>query len=182
MAKAYISKGMTAFYKNMTPADMETLTALGGLTTTEDKGFALPKIQEIGELGIRSASSTYDKIEVTTLEDDRHVYVNGLMAEGETNELTIKFLYDAKYFKFFQTALELEQAKITSSTDYAAQWKIEVPLSETILTGDGSKVGGVFTINGNIASVVLDSVTVNNALTMTITLTVIDIDYETKIN
>lgn len=180
MAKAYISKGMTAFYKNMTPADMQTLTALGGLTTTEDKGFALPKIQEIGELGVRSASSTYDKIEVTTLEDDRHVYVNGLMAESETNELTIKFLYDAKYFKFFQTALQLEEAKITSSTDYAAQWTIEVPASETILAGDGTKVGGTFTINGNIASVVLDNVTVNNALTMTITLTVIDIDYATK--
>lgn len=179
MAKAYISKGMTAFYKNITPADMETLNALGGLTLSQDKGFALPKIQEIGELGIRSASSTYDKIEVTTLEDERHVYVNGLMAESETNELTLKFLYDAKYFKFFQTALELEEAKLTSSTDYAAEWQIEVPLSETILADDGSRIGGVFTINGNIASVVLDSVTVNNALTMTITLTVIDIDYET---
>lgn len=176
---AYITQGISAFYMNTTPANNETLSALGGFTLTEDKGFALPKVQEIGELGIQSAASTYDKIEITTLEDDRHVYANGLMADSENNELTLKFLYDAKYFKFFQTALDLESAVLTNSTEFAGRWQIDIPLAESFIAGDGSRIGGSFMIEGNISKVALDSVTVNNALTMTITLTVIDIDYET---
>lgn len=177
---AYITKGISAYYMNTTPANNETLSALGGFTLTEDKGFALPKVQEIGELGIQSAASTYDQIEVTTLEDEKHVYVNGLQADSEGNELTLKFLYDAKYFKFFQTALDLEAASLTSSTSFAGKWQIHIPLAESFIAGDGSKIGGAFMLNANITKVALDSVATNAALTMTITLKVIDIDYETK--
>lgn len=117
MAEAVISKGITLAYG-------ETV---------------LTNLMEIPELG-----GEQEKIEVTTLADAAHMYVDGLLNYGES--LAFKFLYEKEQFSDLN-ALEGSQV-----------WKVTLP-------------DGAICSFGGTASVKLDGVGVNAAVTYTLNIT-----------
>lgn len=117
---AVISKGITLSYKNGTTTDFVELTNL----------------QEIPELG-----GDTEAIEVTTLADGAHMYVDGIKNYGDS--LAFKFLYEDTQF----TTL--------NGLAGASEWKVALPDGTTCSFGGTS-------------SVKLDGVGVNAALTYTL--------------
>lgn len=105
-------------------------------TTTEEQFTALTNLQEIPDLGGES-----EAIEVTTLSDAAHMYIDGLLSYGDS--LEFKFLYEKTQFTTLQ-GIKDEQ-----------KWKVELP--------DGTAC----TFNGT-GSVRLDGVGVNSAITYTL--------------
>lgn len=100
----------------------------------------LTNLQEIPDLG-----GSADSVEVTTLDDAAHMYINGLKDYGDS--LDFVFLYDKTQFSALQA--------ITS-----AEWKVTLPDGTTATT---------CTFSGE-ASVKLDSVGVNAAMTYTLSI------------
>lgn len=124
---AILSKGITLSYKVGEAAEYTILTNL----------------QEIPELG---NSATRERVDVTTLDDDRRKSIAGLQEEGET-ELTFKFLHEKEQFE-----------TLIAFTD-SMGWKVTLP--------DGITC----TFNGT-PSVRLDGAGVNAALTYTLGISV----------
>lgn len=140
--------------------------AFKGLNT----GYILPGLQEIGEVVISGkTSSGFDQIEVTTLSDVRHVYVDGLIANDSNsdNALSLKFLYDPDLFKCFKLAMDQEGNELDPLFGVPGKYHIHIP------------EGGKFTIDGTISSLNMGSVSTNSALTFTVNLAVsnIALDY-----
>ena len=130
----------------------------------ETYGTELPGLQEIGELSTFGGGFTRDKIEITTLADDRHVYTNGLIAESDYAGITFKFLFDAalfKWFKEFQDHIETMANSEGAPATRAEQnnWFVVLP--------DGT----AFNMKADITDAKLDGAGVGAALTMTVTLT-----------
>lgn len=95
----------------------------------------LTNLQEIPELG-----GTAESIEITTLADAAHMYVDGILNYGDS--LAFKFLYEKEQFTELQGTTQ-------------GTWKVELP--------DGTTCS----FNGS-CSVTLDGVGVNAALTYTL--------------
>lgn len=114
---AIISKGITLSYKK------------------SGEFIALTNLQEIPELGGEA-----EAIEITTLADPAHMYMDGILNYGDS--LGFKFLYEKEQFS-------------TLAGLGAAEWKVELP--------DGASCS----FTGS-ASVKLDGVGVNAALTYTL--------------
>lgn len=98
----------------------------------------LTNLQEIPELG-----GSADSIEITTLADTAHVYTNGIMNYGDN--IAFKFLYEKAQF----TTL--------AGLSGAISWKVTLPGTNA----------GTASFDGS-ASVALDGVGVNGALTYTL--------------
>lgn len=98
----------------------------------------LTNLQEIPELG-----GEVEAVEVTTLADSAHMYVDGLKNYGDS--LAFKFLY------------EEEQFSTLNSLTGSQQWKVTLPDGATCSFGGTS-------------SVKLDGVGVNAALTYTLSI------------
>lgn len=119
-------------------------------------------LQEIGEVAMNSsASNGFDQIEITTLADSKHMYMDGLEADGDANdsELTLKYLYSEEVFEIYNLLKDEEAANNRTDHFYIA-------LPE-----------GGFNVEGKITKVSLDSVGVNAAMTMSVTLVVEDITF-----
>lgn len=116
-----LSKGIKLSYKS------------SGSTFTD-----LTNLQEIPDVG-----GSADSVEVTTLDDAAHMYINGLLDYGDSLDFT--FLYDKTQFNTL--------ASLTGSVD----WKITLP-------GTGSLVAS---FSGQ-PSVKLNGVGVNDAITYTL--------------
>ena len=117
-----LSKGIKLSYK-----------ASGGNSFTD-----LTNLQEIPDVG-----GSADSVEVTTLDDTAHKYINGLLDYGDSLDFT--FLYDKTQF----TALNALTGTIS--------WKITLPgTSSLTATFDGE------------CSVKLNGVGVNDAITYTL--------------
>lgn len=99
---------------------------------------ALTELQEFPDLG-----GTADSVEVTTLDDAAHMYINGLLSYGDT--LAFKFLYVKEQFA--------ELAALTGDQ----QWKVELPDQSTC------------SFKGE-CSVKMDGAGVNAALTYTLSI------------
>lgn len=123
---AVISKGIKLSYK-------------GGETATLKE---LSNLYEIPELG-----GDVDKIEVTTLMDSAHTYVNGIRNYGDT--IAFKFYYEKVQFT------ELNGLVDENDNPIVCEWEVELP--------DGVK----YTFSGA-PSVKLDGVSYNAALTYTL--------------
>ncbi len=119
-----LSKGIKLSYK-----------ASGGASFTD-----LTDLQEIPDIG-----GSADSVEVTTLDDSAHMYINGLLDYGDSLDFT--FLYAKTQF----TTL----SALTGSID----WKVTLP-------GTG---GMTATFSGE-SSVKLNSVGVNDAITYTLSI------------
>ena len=117
-----LSKGITLSYK-----------ASGGSSFTD-----LTDLQEIPDIG-----GSADSVEVTTLDDSAHMYINGLLDYGDSIDFT--FLYTKTQF----TTL--------SGLTGTQTWKVTLPgTSGLTATFDGE------------ASVKLNGVGVNDAITYTL--------------
>lgn len=97
---------------------------------------ALTNLQEVPDLGGEA-----DAVEVTTLQDEAHVYINGLLSYGDS--LAFKFLYEKAQFATL------------SALDDVQQWKVELP------------DGATCSFSGA-CSVKMDAAAVNAALTYTL--------------
>lgn len=125
--------------------------------------WAFPGLQEIGAINIAGAGGSYDQIEVTTLADIRHRYVDGLIADtgANNNQIACKFLYDPAIFKAFTVCLENEmEGEFEEKTGI---YIINIP------------DGGHFELEASIASVNMDTITTNSALTFSVNFAVKDI-------
>ena len=120
----YISKGIKLSYKVDT--DFVDLTNL----------------QEIPDLG-----GTAESIEITTLADDAHMYMNGIKSYGDS--LDFKFLYEPTQFNTL--------AALAGDID----WKVSLP------DGANGAIDTTCSFKGT-ASVKIDSVGVNSAMTYTL--------------
>ena len=100
----------------------------------------LTNLQEIPDLG-----GSAESVEVTTLDDAAHLYINGLLDYGDSLDFT--FLYDKTQFNTL--------AGLSGSTD----WKVTLP-------GTGALTA---TFSGE-ASVQLNGVGVNDAITYTLSI------------
>ena len=120
----YISKGIKLSYK--VNAEFVDLTNL----------------QEIPDLG-----GTAESIEITTLADDAHMYMNGIKSYGDS--LDFKFLYEPTQFNTL--------AALAGDID----WKVSLP------DGLNGAIDTTCTFKGT-ASVKIDSVGVNTAMTYTL--------------
>lgn len=171
----YISKGIelylakTALTVSNLPSDSQTVYQdyvtfmemedfLGGLNT--QLGHLIPDVQEIGDLAA-GASAERDKIEVTTLADDKHVFTDGLLTDAEYDSIDFTMLYTPKVYKAILNMIDIE--KSLSQHGFKNTYKVVVP------NLDNDKVT-VFTIKGSTA-VKFNGVAVNGALTMTLTVT-----------
>ena len=119
-----LSKGIKLSYK-----------ASGGNTFTD-----LTNLQEIPDLG-----GSADSVEVTTLDDTAHMYINGLLDYGDSIDFT--FLYDKTQFNTL------------NGLTGTISWKVTLP-------GTG---GLTATFDGE-SSVRLNCVGVNDAITYTLSL------------
>lgn len=107
-----------------------------GITLTHNE-VELTNLQEVPELGGEA-----EGVEVTTLADSAHMYINGILNYGDS--LAFKFLYEKEQFN-----------SLTGSSDESGTWVVTLP--------DGVKC----TFSGT-HSVKLDSAAVNAALTYTL--------------
>ena len=96
----------------------------------------LTNLQEIPELGGEA-----EAIEITTLADPAHMYMDGILNYGDS--LAFKFLYEKAQFTTLSAAKEVEE------------WRVELP------------DGATCSFSGT-CSVKLDGVGVNAALTYTL--------------
>lgn len=148
----------------------EEFEALGNID--ENGVFTFPGVQEIGALNMAAGvSNGFDQIEVTTLADHKHVYVDGLKADDSTgsNQITMKFLYHPVLFKAFKNLLEEETrfGEGLSGMNYKDINSIyEIAIPE----------GGAFELEASIASLAMDSISTNSAVTFTVTFNVAGID------
>lgn len=123
---ALTSKGIKLSYK-----------ASGGSGTFT----ALTNLQEIPELG-----GEVEAIEITTLEDDAHVYTDGLINYGDN--LAFKFLMGD----------DMTQFTTLSNLEGIQEWKVDLP-----------KEAGSCTFSGS-CSVKLDGVAIGGAITYTLSI------------
>lgn len=169
---AYITKGLTLEYAANNPYSNEMVAYWEYATTkgiVSGEQMILPGLQEVGEIALAGAGGSYDQIEVTTLADHKHQFVDGLMAEADTSGGTIdfKFLYDPALFDVLNKTAKLELAMNREGSD---KWIVAIPN------------GGEFTITGEISSIKLDTASVNSALTFVLTLAVRDITHDSRVS
>lgn len=155
---ALISKGIELYFKEGQAGPDFSANP----TTHDEYGWLIPGLQEIGEISTFGGGNTRDKIEITTLADDKHVYTEGLLAESDMSGITFKFLFDADVYAWFgalakniETLVGSGQARET----VAGTWYVKLP-DKT-----------VFTMKATITDAKLDGAGTNSALTMTLTLT-----------
>ena len=115
-----LSKGITLSYK------------------VDSEFVELTNLQEIPELG-----GDVEAVEVTTLADGAHMYIDGIKNYGDS--LAFKFLYEKEQFTTLNGLADVQEWKVTLPDD------------------------GACTFNGS-CSVKLDGVGVNAALTYTLSI------------
>ena len=160
---------------NVLPGDFGDFAPVGGV-------FTFHNLQEIGEISMTGAgSSGYDQIEVTTLADHKHKYVDGLLADDSTgaNEITMKFLFSPALFTIFKEIIKKEGAEdieIVGSaeeiTDENKQFISRNSIYTITIPG-----GGKFEVEGTFSNLKMDTSATNSALTFTVGLNVADIEY-----
>ena len=128
-----------------------------------EKGTLMYGLQEIGDLS-QVEGSGRDKIEITTLADDKHVYTDGILADSGNDGIEFKFLFDAKLYKGF-----VEQSKSEKSQGLPSTWGLYIPVGVTNVGNQSQTTYCKFTIKA-MCSVSVDGAGVNSAMTMTVTL------------
>jgi hypothetical protein len=168
---ALISTGAKLIWNGTLNSNTAAATYIGAgdaVDTLMGTGMVFPGLQEIGAININGAGGSYDQIEVTTLADNKHVYVDGLIADAgsNSNEISCKFLYEPVLFKAFKDILD-EEANPGDKKPYA-HYVISIP------------EGGHFKITAAISAVNLETVSTNSALTFTVGFAVREIEMSTE--
>ena len=168
---AVITKGIQLWGGKSPAATEFTFAPDANIVEDATYGFLIPGLQEIGDIYAGEATSAgREKIEVTTLADDKHVYVDGIMADSNDGEsIDFKFLYDPDCYAGLQLVLKHNGEKIPNDdANVASGMDSDVcPFYLTIPNGNKKTVFEIIASG----SVKLDGAGVNAALTMTLTLT-----------
>ena len=166
---AFITKGISLYHNNV-KGNVAGQMKLDGQTAIEGLGLNIPGLQEVGELTSGSANAGFDKIEVTTLADSKHEYVNGLQADAESGSaISFTLLYDPKVYNALLTVIEAEKnPSIGGSTPAHEGSEYNVTIPNVVGEEDS-----VFCIHGT-SAIKLNAASVNAALTMTLTVTPVD--------
>lgn len=155
---AVITKGIELYFvKHTTVSDNN----FDYINETEGKGYLLGGLQEIGDL-VGAEGANRDKIEITTLADDKHVFTDGLIAESSNDGIEFKFLFDKDLYEGF-----VGQSATEQGTGAPSEWALYIP---TGVSSNGLPSYSSFNIIANCA-VKVDGAGVNSAMTMTVTLT-----------
>lgn len=157
---ALISKGIELWVKeagNLTNA----ITSQNQEAYDETYGAFLYGLQEVGELSGIGAGTTRDKIEVTTLADDKHEYVEGIISESDNSAISFKFLFDADLFGGLKQVVADETAARAAGTE-TSKYFVKIPAGDKF---------HIFSFKGYISGLKMDSASVNSALTMSLDLT-----------
>jgi hypothetical protein len=148
---AVITKGIQLWYKgnevNMIPSFAT------GQTKDPNYGYFVPDLQEFGDMATADGAER-DKIEVTTLADDKHMYVEGLMSESESDNIEFKLLYSEAAYVGFKSIIEME------GTDGTSEYFLTIP---------SANKKAAFGIKGR-TKIKVDGAGVNSAVTMTLTI------------
>ena len=129
--------------------------------TLSANGNVIPGLIEVPDLG-----GSPEKVDVTTLADANRQYINGIQDYGE---LTFKFVYDAGEIQIGEGTNPSNYDYLISvitpaeATNTPITWKVSYP-------GVGGKTFG-FEFKGS-ASLTMDAMSVNSALTFTLTIAV----------
>lgn len=153
---ALISKGIKLYAKP------QSGMSYGGGAPDETYGSELLGLQEVGELAGIGAGSTRDKIEVTTLADDKHMFVEGLQAESDASAISFKFLFDDKLFSFLKRVSGDETAVRGGEEGELTTYTVRIPAGANYHD---------FQFKGYISDLKVDSASVNSAITMSMSLT-----------
>ena len=170
---ALFTRGIALWYKESIEAGVKA--NVPGDIKSEAWGTQLAGLQEVGELSAgASASAGYDKIEVTTLADNKHQYIDGLMAdEGEAGSIDFTFLYDKDLYAAFLEIAEMEAGFSNSLGQFkGSKYFVTIPHTSghvSNVTADNS----VFAITG-LTSAKVNGASVNGAMTMTVTITPVE--------
>lgn len=130
--------------------------------TKGEHGYELTGLQEVGEIAGIGAGSTRDKIEVTTLADDKHVYVEGIQSESDASAISFKFLFNDELFAFLKDVATEETAIRGGAEGELPVYAVCIPAGAGYHT---------FSFKGYVSDLKLDSASVNSALTMSMSLT-----------
>jgi hypothetical protein len=157
---ALISKGIELFY-NYSGVSGGGFGADNKATDIGANAYKMPGLQEIGDLSGLGAGTSRDKIEITTLADDRHVYTDGLIADSDMDGITFKFLFDAEIFRLAKAHADWEQSQIAlgMKDENLGEWIVRLP------------DGATFSMKATVSELKLDGAGVGAALTMTMSLT-----------
>lgn len=156
---ALISKGIKLFCKH-NDGTSDTYT---GVTADSTYGIELIGLQEVGELAGIGAGSTRDKIEVTTLADDKHVYVEGIQAESDASAISFKFLFNDALFSYLKETAAKETSIRSGAVDYdLPTYSVRIPVGANYHD---------FQFKGYISDLKVNSAAVNSAITMSMSLT-----------
>lgn len=161
---ALISRGIELYFvqgsmAGPAPAGVQKDEVIGG--------FLLSGLQEVGELSGLGAGVARDKIEVTTLADDKHVYVDGIQSDSDLAGITFKFLMDTKLFAFFKNLADYQQTLISTGDILDDKFLVRIPTGKA----DDAITYSTFTMKANVTDLKMDGAGVNAALTMSVTLT-----------
>ena len=158
---ALISKGIELWVKEagMLTDAFHVDSGLEAPDTTY--GSLLFGLQEVGELSGIGAGTTRDKIEVTTLADDKHEYVEGIIAESDSSSISFKFLFHAGLFAGLKQVVANETVARRDGTELNTYF-VKIPAGEK---------SHIFSFKGYISELKMDSASVNSALTMSMSLT-----------
>lgn len=155
---AVITKGIQLLFAGDTNGSQVVSTDCGW-TRVGSETYLIPDLQEVGDL-VGAQGGSRDKIEVTTLADDKHVYVDGLLSEENADGIEFKLLYSPKSYKNFLDIIENE--KKGSNSNYT----LTIPASQNKQSQ--------FKMEAT-SAIKVDSAGVNSAMTMTLTLTPADV-------
>lgn len=157
---AVISKGIELYCKSISGRK------LNSETYNETLGDLLPGLQEIGELNGLAASSEREKIEITTLADDKHVYAEGILTESENETIDFTFLYEPKLFAYLRGSAN----DMAIDTGKKSTWTIQIPTPTELNENGVTK----FSMDADIVGLKVNGTGVNSALTMSLTLKPVD--------
>lgn len=158
---AIFTRGISLWFKESSQTGFNI--NLTGATKNDEWGTKIPGLQEVGELQAGSrASAGYDKIEVTTLNDIEHKYIDGLMADaGDASAISFTMLYDPEVYAAF---IQIAQCELGPDNEESkgSLYYVTIPKA----AGENS----VFEIRG-LTSAKVNSATVNGAMTMSVEIT-----------
>lgn len=171
---ALFTRGIALWYKESVSSGLKA--NVPGETKSETWGTMLDGLQEVGELSAGAgASAGYDKIEVTTLMDNKHQYIDGLMAdEGEASSIDFTFLYDKD---LYAALLEIAENEASYQGSAGGEYKgskyfVTIPHTSGAFNPNAS-ANSVFAIQG-LTSAKVNGASVNGAMTMTVTITPVE--------
>lgn len=166
---ALFTRGISLWHKQ--DAASKAPIELADSVTSTAFGTRIPGLQEVGELQAGKGNSAgFDKIEVTTLLDAEHKYIDGLKAdEGDAESISFTLLYDKDVYAALLGLVAKENNASPTAEFKGSEYFVTIPHAGVEL-GTTNETNSSFRIRG-FSNIKVGSATVNGALNMVLTIT-----------